>query len=74
MGRTLPHPTIGKNPGLNWMWHDCIAGNHTENDKIMHYNGISWDGFPSLADLIISQAYFEGKWESNANFQTFSKT
>ena len=50
-----------------------VVGNHTENDKMMNYNGVSWDGFPSFADLINSQAYSEGKWESDANFQAFSK-
>ena len=45
-----------------------VKGNPTENDKMMNYNGVSWDGFPSLADLINSQAYSEGKWESDVNF------
>ena len=50
-----------------------VKGNPTENDKMMNYNGVSWDGFPSLADLINSQAYSEGKWESDVNFLAFSK-
>ena len=50
-----------------------IMNNHTENNKMINYNGVSWDGFPSLADLINAQAYSEGKWDSDINFQAFSK-
>ena len=46
-----------------------VVGNHTENDKMMNYNGVSWDGFPSFADLINSQAYSEG----NGNQMKISK-
>jgi len=72
-GELYVTPQLEKNPGLNWGFGMKVVGNHTENGKMMNYNGVSWDGFPSLADLINAQAYSEDKWESDANFQAFSK-
>ena len=72
-GELYVTPQLEKNPGLNWGFGMTVMNNHTENNKMINYNGVSWDGFPSLADLINAQAYSEGKWDSDVNFQAFSK-
>ena len=72
-GELYVTPQLEKNPGLNWAFGMTVMGNHSENDKMINYNGISFDGYASLADLINAQAYSEGKWDSDVNFQSFSK-
>ena len=40
----------------------------------VNYNGISFDGFSSLATLIENQAYFKEKWDNpNGELQKFMK-
>ena len=72
-GELYVTPQLEKNPGLNWAFGMTVMGNHSENDKMINYNGISFDGYASLADLINAQAYSDGKWDSDVNFQAFSK-
>jgi len=70
-GDMMVKPKLEQNPGMNFAAGIKLLYDGTNE---INYNGISFDGFSSLATLIENQAYFKEKWDNpNGELQKFMK-
>ena len=60
-GNLVVKPQLKKRNGLSWGCATNLSYGKWEDGKWKSYNGMSWDGFGSLAEIIDGWSYNEGK-------------
>ena len=72
-GELVMKPQQKENIGANWAFGMKLTNNHWEDGQMVNYNGISFDGFPSIEALLKSATYIDNSPNQNKYLETYMK-
>ena len=72
-GSLVVKPQLEKTKGLSWGCATILSSSSGEDGKMKSFNGMSWDGYNSLNEILNNFSYNEDNSWDNKYFKTFMK-
>ena len=72
-GSLVVKPQLEKTKGLSWGCATILSSSSGEDGKMKSFNGMSWDGYNSLSEILNNFSYNEDNSWDNKYFKTFMK-
>ena len=70
-GKFFVEPQLEEMKGLSWGCATILSSYTEEQGKIKSFNGMSWDGFSSLEQILNFSSYNEGAVQDNKHYNAF---
>ena len=72
-GRLVVEPQLEEKKGVSWGCATILSSSSWEDGKMKSFNGMSWDGFKSLDEILDTYSYSEGELMNNKYFKGFQQ-